>query len=65
MNPLQDKLVCLVMTCNRSPYNERREAHQDTFDSIQKLNLKVLYEKEIRLTWDNSVTPEPELSKTW
>ena len=36
-----------------------------TVNSIQKLNLKVLYEKEIRLTWDNSVTPEPELSKNW
>lgn len=36
-----------------------------TIKSIQKLNLKVLYEKEIRLTWDNSVTPEPDLSNNW
>jgi len=36
-----------------------------TFKSFQELNLKILYEKEIRLTWDNSVTPEPELSKGW
>ena len=36
-----------------------------TFSSIEKLNLKILYQKEIRLTWDDSVTPEPELSTTW
>jgi hypothetical protein len=36
-----------------------------TTNSIQKLNLKVLYEKAIRLTWDGSVTPEPELSNNW
>jgi len=36
-----------------------------TFQSFQELNLTTLYEKEIRLTWDNSVTPEPELSKNW
>ena len=42
-----------------------RDVRDGTKNSIQKLNLKVLYEKEIRLTWDNSVTPEPELSKTW
>jgi hypothetical protein len=28
-------------------------------DSIKKLNLKVLYEKEITLPFDNSVIPEP------
>ena len=36
-----------------------------TINSIQKLNLKVLYEKAIRLTWDDSVTPEPGLSNNW
>lgn len=41
------------------------DVRNGTLNSIQKLNLKVLYEKEIRLTWDNSVTPEPLLSKTW
>ena len=41
------------------------DVRNGTYDSIKKLNLKVLYEKEIRLTWDNSVTPEPLLSKTW
>jgi hypothetical protein len=42
-----------------------KEVRDGTMTSIQKLNLKVLYEKEVRLTWDNSVTPEPELSKNW
>jgi hypothetical protein len=42
-----------------------KDVRDGTSNSIQKLNLKVLYEKEIRLTWDNSVTPQPELSKTW
>lgn len=42
-----------------------KDVRDGTINSIQKLNLKVLYEKEVRLTWDNSVTPEPELSSTW
>jgi hypothetical protein len=42
-----------------------KDVRDGTINSIRKLNLKVLYEKEIRLTWDNSVTPEPDLSKTW
>ena len=42
-----------------------KDVRDGTISSIQKLNLEVLYEKEIRLTWDNSVTPEPELSQTW
>lgn len=42
-----------------------KDVRDGTFNSINKLNLKVLYEKEIRLTSDNSVTPEPLLSKTW
>ena len=36
-----------------------------TINSIKKLNLKVLYNKEIRLTWDNSHTAEPQASQTW
>ena len=36
-----------------------------TINSIQKLNLKVLYEKEIRLTSDNSHTPYPLSKDTW
>ena len=42
-----------------------KDVRDGTLNSIKKLNLKVLYEKEIRLTFDNSVTLEPELSKTW
>ena len=36
-----------------------------TRKSITNLNLKVLYEKEIRLTWDNSHTLQPEARETW
>lgn len=42
-----------------------KDVRDGTINSIKKLNLKILYEHEIRLTWDNSVTPEPKLSKTW
>ena len=41
------------------------DVRNGTISSIKKLNLKVLYEKEIRTTWDNSVPKEPELSKNW
>ena len=36
-----------------------------TIDAIRQLKLKVLYEKEIRLTWNNSHTPQPQASDTW
>jgi len=36
-----------------------------TKKSIHDLNLKVLYEKEIRLTWDESHTPQPQAKDTW
>jgi hypothetical protein len=36
-----------------------------TFRSIQNLNLKVLYEKEVRLTWDNTHTPIDQAKATW
>jgi len=42
-----------------------KDVRDGTKKSIENLNLKVLYEKEIRLTWDESVTPEPQLSQTW
>jgi hypothetical protein len=42
-----------------------KDVREGTKNSIKKLNLKILYEKEIRLTWDESVTPEPQLSQTW
>jgi hypothetical protein len=38
---------------------------EGTRDAIKKLNLKVLYEKEVRLTSDNSTTPQPLLGNTW
>ena len=38
---------------------------EGTYSGIQQLKLKILYEKEIRLTWDNSHT-SPQLAKdTW
>jgi hypothetical protein len=42
-----------------------QDARDGTINSIQRLNLKVLYEKEIRLTWDNSHTNPYEASQTW
>jgi hypothetical protein len=42
-----------------------KDVRDGTINSIQKLNLKVLYEKEIRLTWDDSHTSQPEASDTW
>jgi Methyltransferase domain len=36
-----------------------------TKKSIQDLNLTVLYEKEIRLTWDETHTPVPLAQSTW
>jgi hypothetical protein len=36
-----------------------------TINSIKDLKLKVLYEKEIRLTWDNTHTTQPLAKDTW
>ena len=36
-----------------------------TRKSIQDLNLTILYEQEIRLTWDNSHTSQPQAKETW
>jgi len=41
------------------------DIRKGTLDAIEKLNLKVLYKKEIRLTWDNSHTPVHEASVSW
>lgn len=41
------------------------DVREGTYKAIKDLNLIKLYEKEIRLTWDNSHSPEPELSTTW
>ena len=38
---------------------------QYTFHSIHKVNLKILYEKEVRLTWDNFHTPQPAAKNSW
>jgi len=42
-----------------------KHVREGTNESIQQLNLKVLYEKEIRLTWDESHTPMTEAKNTW
>jgi len=42
-----------------------QDVRKGTLDSINKLNLHIVYEKEIRLTSDNSHTPQPEASNTW
>lgn len=41
------------------------DVRNGTKESIQQFNLKVLFEKEIRLTNDNSHTPQPIASETW
>lgn len=42
-----------------------KSVRDGTFDAIQKLNLKILYDRRLRLTWDNSHTPQPLAMKTW
>jgi hypothetical protein len=42
-----------------------KNVRDGTKKSIQKLNLKVLYEKEIRLTTNDCHTPEQEAKDTW
>ena len=58
-NCLDDIFIFIVDDWNWANIRE------GTINSIKKLNLKVLYEKEIRLTWDDSHTPQPEASQTW
>jgi hypothetical protein len=41
------------------------DVRNGTINSIKKLNLKVLYQREIRLTWDNSHTSRPYADNTW
>lgn len=41
------------------------DVRNGTYNSIKKLNLEVLYEKEIRLTNDNSHTPHELGAATW
>jgi hypothetical protein len=42
-----------------------QDVRDGTMESIADLGLEIIYEKEIRLTYDNSVTPEPLLSTGW
>ena len=42
-----------------------KDVRDGTMNSIKKLNLKVLYEREIRLTWDNSHTPVSIAKDSW
>ncbi len=42
-----------------------QDVRDGTQNSIQKLNLKILYKKEIRLTWDNSHTHHPQSTTGW
>jgi hypothetical protein len=42
-----------------------KDVRDGTINSIKKLNLKVLYEREIRLTWDNSHTPVSIAKDSW
>lgn len=41
------------------------DVRNGTFNSIKDLNLKILYQKEIRLTNDDTHTPENEAKETW
>jgi len=43
MNPLKDKNICLVMTCNRPYYVKRREEHKDTFEFFKSAGFSVVY----------------------
>lgn len=42
-----------------------KKVRTGTKKAIQKLNLKILYEKELRLTWNNTHTPLPHAFYTW
>jgi hypothetical protein len=42
-----------------------QEVRNGTYESIKKLNLEILYEKEIRLTMDNTHSPQPLAGDTW
>jgi hypothetical protein len=58
-NCLDDVFIFIVDDWNM------HDVRDGTINCIKKLNLKVLYEKEIRLTWDNIHTPLPEARSTW
>jgi hypothetical protein len=58
-NCLDDMFVFIV-----DDWNGQSE-RDGTKSAIEKLKLNVLYEKEIRLTWDNTHTPLHEATTTW
>lgn len=58
-NCLDDTFIFIVDDWNWE------HVRNETINSIKKLNLKVLYEKEVRLTWDNSHTHQPQAGDTW
>jgi hypothetical protein len=58
-NCLDDVFIFIVDDWNWS------DVRNGTLNSIHRLNLKVLYEKEVRLTWNNSHTPHPQSRDTW
>jgi hypothetical protein len=56
---LDDVFIFIVDDWNWS------DVRNGTYESIQKLNLEILYEREIRLTHDNTHTPQPLARDTW
>lgn len=56
---LDDMFVFIVDDWNGKPVRD------GTYKSLKQLNLTVLYEKEIRLTTDNTHTPRPQADETW
>lgn len=58
-NCLDDIFIFIVDDWNWGPIRK------STIDSIEKLGLEVLYEKEIRLTWNNEHTTLDIAHNTW
>lgn len=58
-NCLDDVFIFIV-----DDWNDKH-VRDGTINAIKNLNLKVLYEREIRLTWDNTHTPLPEATHGW
>lgn len=59
INCLDDIFIYIVDDWNWS------DVREGTYKSIKNLDLKILYEKEIRLTWDNTTTDLTYGKKTW
>jgi hypothetical protein len=59
INNLDDIFIFIVDDWNWD------DVRNGTYESIKKLNLEVMFEKEIRLTADNTHTPQPMASNTW